>query len=207
MNILVVVGHPKYETSSSQQFFIESLKQFKTVDCLYLSQEQVDLSYLKKYDRIILQFPIFWYQAPAIVKVWIESILVGNLNVLANKELGIVVTIDEAERQFKAGGKEKFTVDEMLRPFEMLANTLKMTYLPVKAIHQFDYLSDDDKQRLLVAYQYYVTRTVEDTFENYGQWLITQLEAIDNTAIFTNLIRENMEEIQSLSLFGEMYDV
>lgn len=206
MKVLIVVGHPSPENSSSQQFFRESLSKFANVDFLFLSHEKKGLNYLKNYDRIIFQFPIYWYQAPAILKSWIDDTLVGNLDFLKNKELGIVVTLGVKEKYFQAGARERFTVSEMLRPFEMLANSLDMVYLSPYPIHQFDFLTEVQKKQLLVSYQYYITKTEQDSFENYGKWLVDRLVHVENTDIFIEYINNNMFELEDIKIFEEMHD-
>lgn len=204
MRTLIIVGHPDYETSSSQQFLIQSVAHLENVEILYLSHPS-SVSF-EQYDRYILQFPIYWYQSPSLVKEWIDTVLVDNIDFFKSKELGLVVTLGASENHFQAGGREKFTISEMLRPFEMIANKLKMIYLPPKAIHQFDYLSEKEKWQLLVDYQYYVTRHAEHTFLNYGKWLQKRLKEQKKFDIFVDYMQKNIEELDELNQFGEMYD-
>lgn len=181
---LVVVGHPQLADSGTQQF-LKVAAELPTVtwhpvsEPVAIEQEQ---QLLQQADRIILQFPLYWYSAPALLKNWLDQVLTrqfaypaagGNL---VGKSLGIVVTLGSPARQFKAGGDEQFTISELMAPFQALANKLKMNYLPTFVVDQFGYQSETEKAKLLIDYQRYLTQAPLGHFKAKSDWLIEQLQ-------------------------------
>ena len=216
MKTLVVVGHPRREDSFTQQFFKEGLAQFDHVTWMTVDEQQSvaeQRQLLMAHDRIILQFPLYWYSAPAELKRWIDTVFgdtfaLAPRYVLQEKELGLVVTTATAATDFGAGRVEPFTMDELLRPFEALAHRVQMTYLPPLAVHQFAYMTPDEQQRLLVDYQQYVTAPTFQTLAGRGAWVQAQLahklavltgdDAIKAQALLTQLTdnRDALDDLQ-----------
>ena len=189
MKTIVIVGHPHYENSNTQPFLHEAAKKYSNVtwhvvtDKFNVAAEQ---ALLKQYDRIILQFPLYWYSMPAILKNWLDEVLTvkfatGNQFSLSSKELGLVITLGSKSSNFQAGGPEKFTISELMRPIEALANKLKMTYLPILPIYQFLYLQPTQQAALYIKYQQYLTSDNTLSFKSRSNWFKAELERrVDN---------------------------
>jgi putative NADPH-quinone reductase len=89
---------------------------------------------LKTHDRIIFQFPMFWYSVPPLLKKWLDDVLTYDFaygdkgDKLKGKDLQVIVSV---------GGREKFysgfdiftSVPDLLRPFQLTANLVQMNYL------------------------------------------------------------------------------
>ncbi|NEW65449.1 NAD(P)H-dependent oxidoreductase [Carnobacteriaceae bacterium zg-84] len=211
MKTLVVIGHPKPNESHVNVFLKESVAQIEEVIWHVLANRQIDVeqerALLKSVDRIILQFPIYWYSCPSLLKEWIDTVFSFQMHELEGKEFGIVALMGGAQKQYQAGGKEMYTVSEMLRPFEMLARHLKMTYLPPLSIHQFSYMSEQEKQALLVEYMHYTSAIYPMTFQEQGKWYVHTLKKIVHEEIQTviDVIEHNQEELEELQeLLKEM---
>ncbi len=75
-----------------------------------LSRRKIDieteLQLLAQHDRIIFQFPFYWYSSPAHLKIWQDNVLERAAHGLKGKELGIVLTTGVAEKEYQAGGKK-----------------------------------------------------------------------------------------------------
>ncbi|MGX6994607.1 NAD(P)H-dependent oxidoreductase [Pediococcus acidilactici] len=209
MKTLVVVAHPKLASSTTQPFFKAAVEDFTTVTWHPLHAEfdvTQEQQLLTKHDRIIFQFPLYWYGAPGLLKNWLDQVLTvrfatGNRYALADKELGLVVTAGEAAADFQAGGAEQYTMSELMRPFEALAHKLRMRYLPVMAVHQFLYLTPEAQQRLLVRYQQYVNNPSFEHFAGQVAWFSDQLRhqitKADSASAALNQVLESLENRQS----------
>lgn len=207
MKTLVLIGHPSPRESFAHQFLLESLKYLNEIDVKIISElETFNQNDLQVYDRIILQIPIYWYSAPGFVKTFLDDILVSDSNLLTDKYFGIVATFGTQEKAFQAGGKEKFTVSEMLRPFEMIANHFGMQYLPPFAIHQFDHMTPEEREKLLIDYQLYISAPPQYSFSQKGDWLVAQLKKLtSDTQWLEDMIIDNNEDIDNLvSLIEEV---
>lgn len=190
---IVYIAHPDSKSSSSQQFLLSSgqaLSQAHFVDL----QEEFDLNHafsaekeqerLLKYQRIIFQFPLYWYQAPAVLKEWIDTVFEeGNINPnfglkLAGKELGLVVVAGIKAEHFQPGGREGISLSDLLSPYQALANYFQMTYLMPFNLHQFDSLTEAEKMKLIYYYGCYLEKGQYASRLVYQQYIIEKLQAI-----------------------------
>ena len=91
---------------------------------------------LNEHDVVILQHPLQWYGAPAILKEWIDSVLEEGWaygeggKALAGKSLLSAVTCGGTESMYRRDGRHRFSIHEFLRPFEQTARYCGMHYLP-----------------------------------------------------------------------------
>ncbi|MGL5686088.1 MAG: NAD(P)H-dependent oxidoreductase [Vagococcus fluvialis] len=202
MKTLIVLAHPEYEDSNTQQFLIASTKNLKDVSICYLDEEKIDKreekELLKEADRIIFQFPMYWYSAPFLLKRWIDEVFDDSLiaNGLKNKELGLVVTMGLSQEDFAAGRSEKFTLSEIFRPFEALANKCQMTYLPIFPVALFPYLSEVNKKKILIDYQMYLTKQNETNFKNKEDWFVSRLESFKEKSTNQESINHVLESLK-----------
>lgn len=193
MKTLIIVAHPEVDNSPTQQFLQASLPKLTNADdqviwhdltaVLAASnwQRDAELTLLKQAQRIIWQFPLYWYSAPAILKQWQEAVFTGEVSqyeFLAGKELGLVVSLGEKLANYQAGAREQFTISEILRPDQAFAQKLGWHYLTPLIIEQFGYLTEGAKQKLLVDYQQYLTLAQPASFAQRGQWLLAQLRQV-----------------------------
>lgn len=158
------------------------------------------------FDRIVFQFPMYWYSSPASLKQFMDDIFTRNYVVanrsLKTKELGIVVTLGDSEADFQAGGKEQFTVSELLRPFQAFANKAGMTYLKPFVVNQFGYKDPAEKEQLLVAYLQYLSAEMPLSLEHREQWLVARLQATkegkaDDQVQAIDLVINSLEDQQA----------
>lgn len=198
------MGHPQIEDSSTQQFLKEAAD-FPNVTWHALTTFDLTVTDEQKLvetaDRIVLQFPLYWYSAPAILKNWLDQVFTRRfaypdaMGSLVGKELGIAVSLGSPAKNFAAGASENYSLSQIMTPFQALAHKLQMTFLPTFVIDQFGYQSDDMKARLLINYQRYLTQKRLGHFDDQTNWLIDRL---------TTLIASAPEEKrQQLSLILE----
>jgi putative NADPH-quinone reductase len=202
LKTLIVLAHPEYEDSNTQQFLIASTKNLEDVSIRYLDEEKIDKrkekELLKEADRIIFQFPMYWYSAPFLLKRWLDEVFDDSLiaNGLKKKELGLVVTMALSQEDFAAGRSEKFTLSEIFRPFEALANKCQMTYLPIFPVALFPYLSEVNKKKLLIDYQMYLTKQNETSFKKKEDWFVSRLESFKEKSTNQESINHVLESLK-----------
>lgn len=143
MKTLVIVTHPNMEQSKVNKRFLEEMKRQEevTVHELYKEypDEKIDIEkeqeLLLKHDRIILQFPFYWYSSPSLLKKWQDSVLTYGWaygpkgNKLNGKELVLAVTTGGPENSYVAGGYNNYSLSELLKPFQATSNLIGTTYL------------------------------------------------------------------------------
>lgn len=102
---------------------------------------------LAAHANIVLQFPLYWYSSPAIVKEWLDEVLsrgwaYGGGQALAGKKLMLAVTTGGPEQVYKHGGANRFTIQEFLRPFEQTAALCGMQWQTPFVMFGVRYLDD-----------------------------------------------------------------
>ena len=146
MNIMNLVFHPNLDGSRVNRIWKEQLEQSGKVSSsrdLYAEYPDFKIDVereqelLLAHDRIIFQFPFYWYSSPPLLKKWLDDVLTYGFaygstgDSLKGKDLQVITS---------AGGEEKFycgfeiyaTIYDLLRPFQLTANLCQMNYaLPV----------------------------------------------------------------------------
>lgn len=134
-NILILSAHPDIEKSkacSAMLNVIKDIENVKVVD-IYKTPLKVEnyIDDVKNADVLVFQFPFWWGSAPAMLKSWLDTFMLGFLENpgMKGKSLLIATTTGVAEEEYHSGGAEQFTVDEILRPYQVTAIYSGMTYL------------------------------------------------------------------------------
>jgi len=219
LKTLIVVSHPEINNSQTQQFLLQGSKLIDVTWHQVEALKEIDVDkeqrLLMEADRIIFQFPMYWYAAPSGLKLWEDKVLTrnfvygdGNDNLL-DKEFGIVVSTGMPLNDFQRGGRENITIDEILAPYRAISDRAKMKILPAFKIGQFQYLNENDQMQLLIDYQRYLTQKYPDTLQNREEWFereftdriknlsetnCTECETILNTFIQQ---KENIDQLKS----------
>ena len=103
---------------------------------------------LLQHDRIIFQFPLYWYSVPPLLKKWLDDVLTYNFaygsrgDKLKGKDLQLLVSV---------GGKQKFysgfdifsSIPDLLKPFQLTANLIQMNYLVPEWMYRADSAAPD----------------------------------------------------------------
>jgi glutathione-regulated potassium-efflux system ancillary protein KefG len=181
MNILVLTAHPNLSTSTANRRWFDALStlQGKGVDQIFTRDltavagpemrfdAAAEQALLVKADRIVLQFPFYWYSSPPVLKAWLDQVLLFGFafgpggDKLHGKELMLAVTTGGPEESFQASSFNRFSMAEFLTPFQQTANMVGMTYLPPFVLHS---AMSRDPARLNASVDElisYVTRSLE----------------------------------------------
>lgn len=110
-------------------------------------------------DVIVLQHPFYWYSCPALLREYLDVVLAHGWaygetgTALKGKSLQSVITTGGVESAYSAAGHNRFTMDELLRPFEATANLCGMTYEPPLVLHNANHVSNEVREDFLGAYE------------------------------------------------------
>jgi glutathione-regulated potassium-efflux system ancillary protein KefG len=158
MKALHLVFHPNMETSRVNKIWAAKAKaaglHVRDMYQLYpdfkidVAEEQRQLV---NYDRIVMQFPFYWYNCPPLMKKWLDDVLTfgfaygpGDDLKLKGKELLLCVSVGGAQAAYMPGGYNGFSVTEFLRPFQQTAFLCKMKYLSPFWLHGAVRVKDDE---------------------------------------------------------------
>ena len=158
MNILVLAAHPDLHQSRANKALIHELNEHRDIHVrdLYLEYPtwQIDVEkeqlMLLQYDRIVFQFPFYWYNCPPLLKKWFDDVLTfgwaygpGGENLLG-KEFMIATTTGGTEPCYRSGGENMYTISELLRPIERTLTKCKGTFLPTFVVYKAMQATDAD---------------------------------------------------------------
>lgn len=148
--ILILFTHPAYEKSRVQKRLIKAASAFEdiTIHDLYEQYPDfiIDVEYeqdmLVEHDVILFQHPFYWYSAPAMLKEWQDLVLEYGFaygtsgNALRGKTLANIISAGGSKNSYSTHGHNRFTVVDLLHPFDQTANLCGMNYLPPFAVHR-----------------------------------------------------------------------
>lgn len=124
MKTLIIVSHPEIDNSYTQQF-LKRGTELENVTWHELAVNQpidveIEQRLLAENDRIIFQFPLYWYSSPASLKNWQDEVLSSHLD-LSDKHLGLVISTGLPAEAYQPGGEVGFSLAELTKPFQALA--------------------------------------------------------------------------------------
>lgn len=172
MQPLVIVVHPNLDSGSRIHHRLTNelrkLGDAVTLHELYKAypDDRIDVEreqrLMEAHDTIILQFPMWWYSSPYLLKKWMDDVLtygwaygVGG-NKLHGKKLALAVSTGGAESAFQAGGYNHFSMSEMMKPFQATCNLIGMAFMPMFVVHGAMGMSDEQLEQSAENYAAYV---------------------------------------------------
>ncbi len=150
MQILVLAAHPNLERSQINRVWINALSSTADVTIRNLTEiggptmqfdAAAEQAALLSHDRIIFQFPFYWYSAPPVLKSWMDQVLTYGFaygpggDKLSGRELLLLISTGGPADSYHAGGYNNFSVDEFLKPFQQTALLAQMRYLRPFVFH------------------------------------------------------------------------
>lgn len=140
--IVVISGHPNLDRSLANRTILSALsdEQGITVETRYLDRLYPDFKVnvaaeqaaLVTADVIVWQFPLHWYALPALLKKWVDDVLVFGFahgvggDKLHGKKLILSFTTGAPEAAYAHGEAMNYTVDEFLPPLRQTATLCGM---------------------------------------------------------------------------------
>ena len=133
-NILILLAHPNIAQSKANAAMIQAVKGTPNVEIINIYEApfkaETYAEAFKKSHTIVFQFPFYWASAPHMLKKWCDEIfffLQENPGV-KGKKLMVATTTGSEYEAYRSGGRNQFTMDELLRPYQLLANHSGMTW-------------------------------------------------------------------------------
>jgi glutathione-regulated potassium-efflux system ancillary protein KefG len=171
--VLVLFAHPVLERSRVNRRLVSAIRDVEnvTVHDLYAVYPTSNINVAREqelllaHDVIVFQHPFYWYSVPAILKEWQDLVLehgwaygAGGTKLKGKITLNAVTTGGPATAYNKTG-YNRFTVRELLAPWDQTAHLCGMRYLAPFAVHAALRIASDDDvaqrredyRRLIVA--------------------------------------------------------
>lgn len=142
--ILILFAHPSLQTSRIHRRLLGGADGLEgvTFHDLYQRYPEFDVDVkaeqelLVGHDVIVWQHPFFWYSVPPLLKQWIDLVLEHGWaygsggDALRGKSVLSVISAGGPDEAYRAGGYNRFSFRQFLRPLEQTARLCGMRYLP-----------------------------------------------------------------------------
>lgn len=150
MKTLILSAHPDLSKSTANRKWFEAFSNVDGVNARDLSavggpelrfDSSVEQALLRQSDRLVLQFPFYWYSSPAVLKAWLDQVLLFGFaygpggDALRGKELLLAISTGGPAESYQNGSFNNFSMQELLTPYQQTAAVIGMTYLPPFVLH------------------------------------------------------------------------
>lgn len=146
---LLVFAHPALERARANPAMLAAVADLPNVTVRDLYELYPDFAVdvpaeqalLRESDLIVLQFPLYWYSGPALLKEWQDAVWLHGFAygargcALRDKTLACAVTTGGPGRAFGPQGTHGHSLDELLLPFRQAAALCEMGWAPPFALH------------------------------------------------------------------------
>lgn len=150
---VVIFAHNDLEKSLSNNIIVENLADQENIEVRnlislypdYKIDIQAEQEAIVEADTIVLQFPFFWYSAPAILKAWIDDVLQygfafgSNGDKLAGKNLVLSFTTGAPEQVYLNQQGENI-IPGMLSPFKGTSDMIQTNYIDPVISYNMSYI-------------------------------------------------------------------
>ena len=147
--ILIQLAHPLLEQSRATRHLMDAAAAVDgvTINDLYERYPTFDIdpraeqARLVAHDVIVFQHPFFWYSVPALLKQWQDLVLAhgwayGAGGLALRRKLTVnVITTGGPASAYQRTGYNRFTMRELLLPWEQTAYLCGMRYLAPFVVH------------------------------------------------------------------------
>lgn len=141
---LIILAHPRYDSSLANKTIIEELQssgrhhEIRNIHQLYPDYRiavKAEQEALLRHDTILLQYPFYWLNLPAILKHWIDEVFAYQFaygsqgDKLKGKNLIPSFTVGAAEKEYQLSGKHHMRIYEFCKSLEHTTYYAQMNYL------------------------------------------------------------------------------
>lgn len=129
MKTLVLVFHPHLEKSQVNRKLMDAANETGDVTVVdeyaaypdFRINVEHEQRLIETHDRIVLQFPFYWYSSPALLKQWEDDVIkagwaYGGGRALEGKEFMLSVSTGSPADSYTREGSHVRTMDELLSP-------------------------------------------------------------------------------------------
>jgi glutathione-regulated potassium-efflux system ancillary protein KefG len=176
MKVLVLFAHPALERSRINRVLIEAIRPIAGVTVVDLYEEYPDLfidvareqQRLLAHDVFVFQHPFYWYSTPSLLKEWQDLVLEHNWayghegKQLVGKITFNALTAGGPEHAYRPGGYNRFSVRQLLSPWEATAALCGMRFLAPFVVHASLRLGPEEVAPHAREYQRLLEALVED---------------------------------------------
>ncbi len=164
--IVILVFHPVLHKSRVNRVLLNAVEDLEGVSIRYMydlyPDYQIDIKaeqeVLLQNDIIVWQHPLYWYSSPSLLKEWLDLVLEhGFAYGKAGRALegkSVLTAITSGGRRDAYGSEKglKFSIRDLLAPFEQTVGLCRMRYLPPFVTHGTHLLKSDQIEKAAEDY-------------------------------------------------------
>ena len=155
MKTLVLVAHPNLEKSVINRRWVEELKKYPEqytvheLNTIYPDGKidvEKEQKLVESHSNLVLQFPIFWFSCPPMMKKWLDDVLThgwaygsNSGNKLTGRKVALAVTAGIKEEDYRETGRYRHTLAQLLTPFETIFSYTDADYRSFFAFYGAEY--------------------------------------------------------------------
>ena len=216
MNTLVILAHPNLDESIANKRIAKQLStkvenlEVRDIFKLYPNYKiniEAEQEALLTADTVIFQYPFYWYNMPAILKIWFDEVFNFNFaygpegNKLKGKNFLLSFTIGGPEDEYSPLGYNHFRIPDFLKPMEQTAYLAQMNYLAPIYEHGMVYIpgvyntqeaveekSDIQVQRLIDRINKLTNEAPESKIKNFVKDWFAHFDIMADDGYFNNYI-------------------
>jgi glutathione-regulated potassium-efflux system ancillary protein KefG len=134
---VILLAHPTFDRSVANRALIEAVKELAGVAVIDIyaapfTQETYSQP-IAEASTVVFQFPFYWLSAPSQLKKWCDELFVKDA--VNGKKLLVATTTGSEYEAYRSGGRNQFTIDELLRPYQALAHHSGMIWQTPFAVY------------------------------------------------------------------------
>lgn len=141
---LLILGHPDIEKSLANKTIIEELEknspdiEIRNLSALYPDYNinaEAEQKALLRHQNIVFQYPLYWYNMPAILKHWFDLVFTYQFaygskgDKLKGKNFIPSFTVGAPESEYHTMGEHHFRIHEFCKNLEQTAYYTRMNYV------------------------------------------------------------------------------
>jgi glutathione-regulated potassium-efflux system ancillary protein KefG len=113
---------------------------------------------LLAHDRIVFQFPWYWFSCPALLKKWMEDVLTPGWaygpggTALEGKEFVTAFTAGGTVKSYQAGGDNWHSVSDYLKPIQSTIKRCHVVFLPPFVLYNSKFATEEELREAAAQY-------------------------------------------------------
>ena len=122
--VVVLLAHPDIKSSQANKALMDAIKELEEVAVYNLYEMRPEDAFnvdswskiISQASAIVFQFPLYWMSAPSLLKKWEDEVFtyLAKTPAVAGKALLVAVTTGSEYSAYRSGGRNNFTIDELL---------------------------------------------------------------------------------------------
>ncbi len=164
--IVILVFHPVLHKSRVNRVLLNAVEDLEGVSIRYMydlyPDYQIDIKaeqeVLLQNDIIVWQHPLYWYSSPSLLKEWLDLVLEHGFaygkagRALEGKSVLTAITSGGTRDTYGSEKGLKFSIRDLLAPFDQTVCLCRMRYLPPFVTHGTHLLRSDQIEKAAEDY-------------------------------------------------------